>query len=68
MSRTQIRVSFGGAVGLDYGAVWLVAKVIGVEIDDWTLMMLQALEDDMLKEQAERLRKMEKGRHEERQS
>lgn len=53
MSRTQLRVSFGGAVGLDYNAVWLVAGAIGMEIDEWTLMMLQALEGDLLDEQAE---------------
>jgi len=52
MSRTQLRVSFGCAYGLDYNAVWLVAAAIGVEIDEWTLLMLQSLEGDMQEEQA----------------
>jgi len=67
MSRTQLRVSFGGAVGLDYNAVWLVARTMGTEIDEWTLLMLRALEGDMLQAQAAEMSKMEKdGRDEER--
>ena len=60
MSRTQLRVSFGGAIGLDYNAVWLVASAINVEMDEWVLKMLQALESDMLNEQDAWLKSQEK--------
>lgn len=60
MSRTQLRVSFGGAIGLDYNAVWLVSSAINVEMDEWILKMLQALENDLLEEQAANQKKERK--------
>lgn len=51
--RTQLRTSFGGVVGLDYNAVWLVASTLGVTMDPWMLMAIQFLEDDLVSECAE---------------
>ena len=42
--QTQWRVAFGGLVGLDYPAVFQVAAVLGIEIDDLILKKIQGLE------------------------
>ena len=42
--QTQWRVAFGGLVGLDYPAVFQVAAVMGIEIDDLILKKVQGLE------------------------
>lgn len=45
---SQWRVGMNGATGLDYGAVYLVANTIGVEIDVPVLRYLQVLEQESL--------------------
>lgn len=47
-SMTQLRVAFGGPIGLDYVAVGLVARAISVRLTDETLEGLQALENEYL--------------------
>lgn len=47
-SQTQLRVAFGGPIGLDYVAVRIVAEAIGVEMDAETLEALQVLEAEFL--------------------
>ena len=48
--QTQLRVSFGGIVGVDYTAVHHVAEMLGVEMDTAMLHKMQALEAVLLKE------------------
>lgn len=50
--QTQVRTSFGGVVGLDYTAVLAMAEVYGWEITPYDMDGLQALEYDMLEQQA----------------
>ena len=54
---TQVRTSFGGVVGLDYNAVWLVSGALGVEMDEWMLNALQSLERAYLDDMARRMDK-----------
>lgn len=56
-SRTQMRFSFGGVAGLDYPAVLATAAVFGWEVTAYDLEGLQALEMDMLAQQAEELKR-----------
>jgi hypothetical protein len=46
--QTQWRVSFGGAIGLDYGAVFACADVLGIEMTAGLFAQLQALEAETL--------------------
>ncbi len=48
--QTQLRVSFGGIVGVDYTAVRHVAEMLGIEMDTAMLHKMQALEAVLLKE------------------
>lgn len=48
--QTQLRVSFGGIVGVDYTAVHHVAAMLGVEMDTAMLHKMQALETVLLEE------------------
>ena len=48
--QTQVRTSFGGVVGLDYGAVQQVAEVLGIDLDLAMLHKVQTLECVMLQE------------------
>lgn len=41
----------GGAVGLDYNAVFLIADVLGVEMTPGNLMKLKVMEAEYLKAQ-----------------
>ncbi|MBU1040143.1 MAG: DUF1799 domain-containing protein [Proteobacteria bacterium] len=50
---TQWRVGMGGAVGLDYLAVEMVAKTLGIRMDRPMLEKLQALEHAQLDRWAE---------------
>jgi hypothetical protein len=49
-----LRFSFGGIAGLDYSAVLQTAAICGYEITPYDLDGLQALEMDVLREQAEK--------------
>lgn len=51
--QTQWRTGFGGATGLDYLAVGLVAKTLGVRMHRLTLEKIQALEASQLHRWAE---------------
>ncbi len=46
--RTQWRMGFGGATGLDYNAVFLVAGARGIEMDGPMLDKICLMEDMML--------------------
>ena len=48
--QTQLRVSFGGIIGVDYTAVHHVAEALGIEMDTAMLHKMQALEAALLKE------------------
>lgn len=52
--RTQVRTSFGGIVGLDYGVVPAIASLYGIEFSSYEMDGLRILEQDMLMEQMER--------------
>ena len=49
-TQTQLRTSFAGVVGLDYGALRQVAEVLGITLDLAMLHKIQALEGLLLKE------------------
>lgn len=49
-TQTQLRTSFAGVVGLDYGALRQVAEVLGLTLDLAMLHKIQALEGVLLKE------------------
>ncbi len=49
-TQTQLRTSFAGVVGLDYGALRQVAEVLGLTLDLAMLHKIQALEGLLLKE------------------
>jgi len=55
--RTQMRYSFGGVAGLDYGAAIKTFETLGYEITPYDFMGLQTLEMDFLCEQAEKSEK-----------
>lgn len=49
-TQTQLRTTFAGVVGLDYGALRQVAEVLGIALDPAMLHKIQALEGLLLKE------------------
>lgn len=49
-TQTQLRTSFAGVVGLDYGALRQVAEVLGITLDLAMLHKIQVLEGLLLKE------------------
>lgn len=57
LCRTQMRFHFGGVAGLDYPAVLQAAAVFGMDVTPYDMSGLQALENDVLAEQAEQQRK-----------
>lgn len=52
--QTQWRTGYDGPTGLDYNALYRVARTIGTRIDRAMLDKIQALEFDLLNELAER--------------
>lgn len=48
--QTQLRTTFSGVVGLDYTAVFLVARVLGITMDEAILTKLHALEAILIEE------------------
>lgn len=60
--QTQLRTSFGGAIGLDYPAAFRVAGCIGVEVDEEVFEGLQAAESEQLAVWAEEDEAREKAR------
>lgn len=54
-----MRTTFSGICGIDYNALKIVADIQDVEIDEWMLHMVQALEYDMLAEQNEQGKKQQ---------
>lgn len=63
--RTQLRCSFGGVIGLDYNALYLVARTLEIEVDAWVLMMIRSLEGDMVQEANRKMGEDANGRHDE---
>ena len=51
--QTQWRTSFGGLIGLDYLAVENVARILKIDLDDWNLEKIQAMEKHVLRKQCE---------------
>jgi hypothetical protein len=47
---TQVRVTFGGAIGIDYNAMFQVARALGIEITPGMLKKVSAMEAEMRKE------------------
>lgn len=47
--QTQLRVSFGGIVGMDYTALRHVAGILGITLDTAMLHKIQVLESVLLK-------------------
>ncbi len=52
--QTQLRTSFAGVVGLDYGALRQVAEVLGIALDLAMLHKIQALEGVLMQEVSKR--------------
>ena len=48
--QTQLRTSFAGVIGLDYGALRQVAEVLGIDLDLAMLHKVQTLEGVLLQE------------------
>lgn len=48
--QTQVRTSFAGIVGMDYGAARQVADVLGIDFDVAMLHKIQTLETVLLSE------------------
>lgn len=44
----QVRVSFGGIVGIDFTAVQSMATILGMELDFHALAKIHALETDLV--------------------
>jgi hypothetical protein len=58
--QTQWRwAGMGGRAGLDYASVGMVASLIGVELDDYALGLLQIVEAERIKAWAEEEKKRE---------
>lgn len=57
---TQWRTGFCGPTGLDYNALYRVARTMGTRLDKALLKKIQTLESDFLQEMEER-RKQEGG-------
>ena len=47
-SLTQLRTSFGGVIGLDYGAVKIVADSLKITLDENTLKAIAVCEQELL--------------------